>query len=164
MAETYFFELLNDLLSEGKNGIYSGRDLQEKVKPYHLSIRSIQRYRQGVIVPPFEGAEAIMNAFGIDISNADLKQILQNSRERRLQNLSMTRTTPVTQEKRSEGYGILVSKCDIKFIDVPEAEQFVKQRIYDLYGAEGNLRIYVANLVDQDIQKMMKERNIKNGN
>ena len=75
-----FSELINERINEGMHN--ANRMIVNSLanKNVNVSMRAMQKYRKGERIPSFLIAKEILKIANVDISDSDLSEILENSR------------------------------------------------------------------------------------
>jgi len=137
------------IMNENMLDVKSNRHLVEALqdKGINCSIRTIQRYKLGTVVPSYEMAMAILKCLKISIKSDDLIKILNQSKEHR-------------DELNSSAYKKESFSVDLDLIEFPAfindvyKRQIIRERIKSLYGENGTLSQYVSKLIEEDIKNI----------
>ncbi len=147
-----FAALLSQLVDEsGMNNRQVALDIQKKLAEENsnvtLSYPSFFAYRNFTMVPSFEKASIIIKYFHYDISNDELSQILEYSRNE-LRKLKEDDNKDIRQGVR------IKPKHFSESISTSELEIMIKDRMNELYGEDkGSFNLYVNDLIKSDLIK-----------
>ena len=130
----YFSEILNDAMYKEKK---ANRRLVEGIEDkVNCTMRNVQRYRTGEQVPNYITARIILDFLNIDINEEDLREILITSKKRSKELRSSTKTPSKMLYINSSNIDIGI---DIGAIGI---EEVINDRLKELYGDSGSLKIY----------------------
>lgn len=151
-----FSELINERINEGMHN--ANRMIVNSLanKNVNVSMRAMQKYRKGERVPSFLIAKEILKIANVDISDSDLSEILENSRNElkeekpETQNVGFDRKE--VEKKANNKRKIVVNLDELNLdVDMELKNQILDDRVVQLYGDESEINKYVQALIEKDL-------------
>ena len=141
-----FFTIINDAMSSDPK---SNRHLVNALSKNRITMKNIQRYRNGESVPDFSIAKSILQYLGIKIPDKQLEEIIKNSKAH-------------SKKKRDKDKDIKIKK----YIEIPGSSfdlgedinpqyviEFIYNRIDSIYGDDKSaFSNYIRDLITKDIK------------
>lgn len=121
---------LSDMLSENGNAI---------------KYTTLMSYKKFEVVPPFEKARQIINAFQYDLSDDDLRNILDYSR-------SELKAINSSRKYLQRGFR-LNPRHFRKDMTVEQLEQRISERANTLFGDNATINMYIEYLIKRDMEE-----------
>ena len=116
----------------------------------------MQKYRKGERIPSFLIAKEILKIANVDISDSDLSEILENSRNElkeekpETQNVGFDRKE--VEKKANNKRKIVVNLDELNLdVDMELKNQILDDRVVQLYGDESEINKYVQALIEKDL-------------
>ena len=142
MNTTFAFLLSQLLDSTGLSAAKAQKQMEEQ--GITISYPAFAAYKNFSVVPPFDKAQAILRFFEYDISEQDLKDILDNSRSE-LKKLKLDNQADIRTGIR------LTPRSFSKDLEAPELDVMISRRINELFEDNGNMNTYVSYLIKNDL-------------
>lgn len=150
-----FSELINERINEGMPNANRliVNSLTEKNIP--ISMRSLQKYRKGDRVPAFLVAKEILRVLNIPVSDSELKDVLENSRQNDEETIDKNYSSFNRKEDERKTRIKTKITVDLNKIDIDVSNeiksQIINDRLLELYGDDDSLSEYIHDLIKEDL-------------
>lgn len=142
----YFFTIINEVMSADPK---SNRHLVEAVTDKKITMKNIQRYRNGDSVPEFSTAKIILQHLQIKITDVDLDAILKESRAYSKNKRDKDKDIKIKKYVEISGNSFdLGDEINPQYII-----EFIYNRIESIYGDDKSaFNSYIRDLITKDIK------------
>ena len=150
-----FSELINERINEGMPNANRliVNSLAEKNIP--ISMRSLQKYRKGDRVPAFLVAKEILRVLNIPVSDSELADVLENSRQNDEETIDKNYSSFNRKEDERKVRIKTRITVDLNRIDIDVSNeiksQIINDRMIELYGDDDSLSEYIHDLIKEDL-------------
>ena len=150
-----FSELINERINEGMPNANRliVNSLAEKNIP--ISMRSLQKYRKGDRVPAFLVAKEILRVLNIPVSDSELADVLENSRQNDEETIDKNYSSFNRKEDERKIRIKTRITVDLNRIDIDVSNeiksQIINDRMIELYGDDDSLSEYIHDLIKEDL-------------
>lgn len=108
-----------------------------------ISVRNIQRYKAGTMIPSLDNAVWLLKLLNFDISQEDVMESLRIGKD---QKKPLTRNSP-----SSITVSIVTRNLTTDIVDEETAEILLRQRAKEVTGESGDLSKYIEYLIKNDL-------------
>ena len=150
-----FSELINERINEGMPN--ANRLIVNSLteKNISISMRSLQKYRKGDRVPAFLVAKEILRVLNIPVSDSELADVLENSRQRDEETVDKNYSSFNRKEDEHKARTKTRISVDLNKIDIDVGNeiksQIINDRLIELYGDDDSLSEYIHDLIKEDL-------------
>ena len=146
---------LNDAMRDSRVGAKALQDQLIEMGVTNITRQRISEYLHAVSTPPFKKARILMDALGYDISDEELEDSLELNRqlireEKEILDLNEYRRSAIIRLRYRKIY---------PGKNALEAEQLLRDRATQLFGAEDTLTKYIEYLVCNDLRNSDERSN-----
>lgn len=152
-----FFTIINDTMSSDPK---SNRHLVNALSDTNITMKNIQRYRNGESVPEFSIAKSILQYLGIKIPDKQLEDIIRNSKAHSKKKRDKDKETKIKKYIEIPG-----SSFDLgEDINPQYVIEFINNRIDSIYGDDKSaFSSYIRDLITKDIKDDILRKEDRNG-
>ena len=145
--ETFSKLIVNSFTDKNSITLFVRTNYPEMDEKQQISkIRNIRRYVESSVVPPYQVAKDILEKLEIDVSEDDLINILNYSKEERDADLRYKQTLFI--ENMNIKYDEIFVDMNLSLVD---KERIIRDRI-NMIDVNDSIKKYVIKLIEKDVE------------
>lgn len=145
--ETFSKLIVNSFTDKNSITMFVRENYPEMDEKQQISkIRNIRRYVESSVVPPYQVAKELLEKLEIDVSEDDLINILNYSKEERDADLRYKQTLFI--ENMNIKYDEIFVDMNLSLVD---KERIIRDRI-NMIDVNDSIKKYVIKLIEKDVE------------